>query len=484
MKNLASAPIWIKEMSSEKRAAMVSSALQIFETASSPSTEYKQTIAINFGISRGCVEELFSWLAPHSVAASKCMSQMNAAAVSTVPAPRHTSASDGTVMSNSETSPRQMDAPAVNASVSTPQSAAYLRPDIEQKTERDRAHVVQFLKNATCYAIMPDSGKVVVLDTRVPTRLAFFALVEHGVTAASIFDELRNCHVGMLTSTDLIRILLHGYAHTALSKVFTMTIREWFATAASHKAKNAGTSEEVPTANGVQTSSLPPLPELNQKAAPKPELISINADESLMSAIAILTRHDINWLPVVDQKTTPASVLHVLTHSRVLSHLVNGCTVERRQMDVFFQRSIAELGIGTFGGTNIITATTQTSLVEVMTQLVAPGKSVSGIPILDAEGRVKDIYYRVDAFYLTRIKNLREAHLKTAVGTVLAAQANASVRNGLHTCYKTDSLQSVVAKFGKTRTHTLVCVKSDGTCDGVVTVKDLFRFLLALDSNT
>ena len=34
----------------------------------------------------------------------------------------------------------------------------------------------------------------------------------------------------------------------------------------------------------------------------------------------------------------------------------------------------------------------------------------------------------------------------------------------------------------QTRTHTLVCVTSDGTCDGVVTVKDLFRFLLALDS--
>ena len=128
----------------------------------------------------------------------------------------------------------QVDAPAVNASVSTPQSVASLRPDLEQKTERDRAHVVQFLKNVSCYAIMPDSGKVqriaavtdstycsdyihrlnystmrslqvVVLDTRVPTRLAFFALVEHGVTAASIFDELRNCHVGMLTSTDLIR---------------------------------------------------------------------------------------------------------------------------------------------------------------------------------------------------------------------------------------------------------------------------------------
>lgn len=108
-----------------------------------------------------------------------------------------------------------------------------------------------------------------------------------------------------------------------------------------------------------------------------------------------------------------------------------------------------------------------------MTQLVAPGKTVSGIPILDAEGgtcasfsptattaaseheltsaRVRrdskrDLLSRrrlrtcslvflcptpfgnllqcSDCVqYLTRIKNLREAHLSTAVGTVLAAQA-------------------------------------------------------------
>merc|ERR1712032_983329 len=108
-------------------------------------------------------------------------------------------------------------------------------------------------------------------------------------------------------------------------------------------------------------------------------------------------------------------------------------------MNNFLKQSIFDLGIGAFGGNKIITATTKTPLVEVMTQLVAPGKTVSGIPILDAEGGiVKEIYYRVDAFYLTRIKNLREAHLSTAVGTVLAAQAKASVRNGLHTCHKTD----------------------------------------------
>ena len=63
--------------------------------------------------------------------------------------------------------------------------------------------------------------QVVVLDTRVPTRLAFFALVEHGVTAASIFDELGNRHVGMLTSTDLIRSK-RAACHADLSRVLSL----------------------------------------------------------------------------------------------------------------------------------------------------------------------------------------------------------------------------------------------------------------------
>ena len=41
-------------------------------------------------------------------------------------------------------------------------------------------------------------------------------------------------------------------------------------------------------------------------------------------------------------------------------------------------------------------------------------------------------FVRMRAQYLTRIKNLREAHLKTAVGTVLAAQANVSTHDIYH----------------------------------------------------
>ena len=39
---------------------------------------------------------------------------------------------------------------------------------------------VQFTKSCTCYDMMPDSIKIVVLDRRLPVKKAFFALVQNG----------------------------------------------------------------------------------------------------------------------------------------------------------------------------------------------------------------------------------------------------------------------------------------------------------------
>lgn len=43
-----------------------------------------------------------------------------------------------------------------------------------------RQAIVQFLEQHNCFAVLRNSGKVVVFDTRIPIQLAFYALVEHG----------------------------------------------------------------------------------------------------------------------------------------------------------------------------------------------------------------------------------------------------------------------------------------------------------------
>ena len=50
-----------------------------------------------------------------------------------------------------------------------------------------------FLKSQTCYSIIPNSTKIVVLDTRLRVKKAFFALVANGV-----FTVCTVCIVGPL----------------------------------------------------------------------------------------------------------------------------------------------------------------------------------------------------------------------------------------------------------------------------------------------
>lgn len=56
-----------------------------------------------------------------------------------------------------------------------------------ERTQAARADVQRFrdvtldiLRRSTCLDIIPDSGKVVVFDSELPIKHAFFGLVEHG----------------------------------------------------------------------------------------------------------------------------------------------------------------------------------------------------------------------------------------------------------------------------------------------------------------
>ncbi|TOF72561.1 hypothetical protein CGJ15_27525, partial [Vibrio parahaemolyticus] len=61
------------------------------------------------------------------------------------------------------------------------------------------------------YDLIPISAKLVVFDTRLQVKKAFFALVYNGVRAAPLWDSARQQFIGMLTITDFIRILQNFY---------------------------------------------------------------------------------------------------------------------------------------------------------------------------------------------------------------------------------------------------------------------------------
>mmetsp|Transcript_8063 Transcript_8063/g.28283 ORF Transcript_8063/g.28283 Transcript_8063/m.28283 type:complete len:150 (+) Transcript_8063:71-520(+) len=83
--------------------------------------------------------------------------------------------------------------------------------EVLKKTARDV--ISSFLHSRTCFDLVRSSGKVVVFETNIPIQLAFYALLEHEMAAAPLWDSCRREFVGLMTITDFIDVL--RYYHDA-----------------------------------------------------------------------------------------------------------------------------------------------------------------------------------------------------------------------------------------------------------------------------
>jgi hypothetical protein len=78
--------------------------------------------------------------------------------------------------------------------------------------EGDESQIyVKFFRFHKCYDLIPTSAKLVVFDTQLQVKKAFYALVYNGVRAAPLWDSDKQKFCGMLTITDFIRILQKYY---------------------------------------------------------------------------------------------------------------------------------------------------------------------------------------------------------------------------------------------------------------------------------
>ena len=73
--------------------------------------------------------------------------------------------------------------------------------------DASRARVLEFLQRHTAYELIPESNKVVVLDTNLPVRQAYHVCYEQGIVAAPLWDELQQEFVGMLSVGDFMDIV-------------------------------------------------------------------------------------------------------------------------------------------------------------------------------------------------------------------------------------------------------------------------------------
>ncbi|XP_011310524.1 5'-AMP-activated protein kinase subunit gamma-2 isoform X1 [Fopius arisanus] len=301
--------------------------------------------------------------------------------------------------------------------------------------EEDESQIfVKFFKFHKCYDLIPTSAKLVVFDTHLLVKKAFFALVYNGVRAAPLWDSSRQEFVGMLTITDFIKILQMYYT----SPTVTMDELE---------------EHELDTWRKVLKDQVHPL-------------VSIAPDASLYDAIKTLIQNRIHRLPVIDPDT--GNVLYILTHKRILRFLF--LYIHELPKPSFTNKTLRELRIGTFE--NIETATEETSIILALKKFVE--RRVSALPVVDSEGKLVNIYSKFDVINLAAEKTYNNLD-------VSLREANEH-RNewfeGVQSCKLDETLFTVMEKIVRAEVHRLVVVDEDEKAIGIISLSDLLFYLV------
>ncbi|CAM4602052.1 unnamed protein product [Lepidochelys kempii] len=319
-----------------------------------------------------------------------------------------------------------------------PESIAEKCPLAPEDAEPGSGVYSCFMRSHRCYDLIPTSSKLVVFDTSLQVKKAFFALVTNGVRAAPLWDSKKQSFVGMLTITDFINIL-HRYYKSAMVQIYELE---------EHKIE---TWREV----YLQDSFKP--------------LVCISPSASLFDAVSSLIRNKIHRLPVIDPDS--GNTLYILTHKRILKFLK--LFIAEVPRPEFMGKTLEQLKIGTYA--NIALVRANTPLYVALGIFVQRRVSALPVPLPSSvSGRVVDIYSKFDVINLAAEKMYNNLD----VTVTQALQHRSQYFEGVLTCYKHETLETIINRLVEAEVHRLVVVDENEVVKGIVSLSDILQALV------
>ncbi|XP_066897905.1 5'-AMP-activated protein kinase subunit gamma-2 isoform X9 [Kogia breviceps] len=307
--------------------------------------------------------------------------------------------------------------------------------ELEEEEDSESGVYMRFMRSHKCYDIVPTSSKLVVFDTTLQVKKAFFALVANGVRAAPLWESKRQSFVGMLTITDFINIL-HRYYKSPMVQIYELE---------EHK---------------IETWR-----ELYLQETFKP-LVNISPDASLFDAVHSLIKNKIHRLPVIDPIS--GNALYILTHKRILKFLQ--LFMSDMPKPAFMKQNLGALGIGTYH--NIAFIHPDTPIIKALNVFVE--RRVSALPVVDESGKVVDIYSKFDVINLAAEKTYNNLDITVTQ----ALQHRSQYFEGVVKCSKLEVLETIVDRIVRAEVHRLVVVNETDSIVGIISLSDILQALI------
>ncbi|XP_053465095.1 5'-AMP-activated protein kinase subunit gamma-2 isoform X8 [Nycticebus coucang] len=326
--------------------------------------------------------------------------------------------------------------PAALAAAPGPAEAGMLEKlEFEEEEDSESGVYMRFMRSHKCYDIVPTSSKLVVFDTTLQVKKAFFALVANGVRAAPLWESKKQSFVGMLTITDFINIL-HRYYKSPMVQIYELE---------EHK---------------IETWR-----ELYLQETFKP-LVNISPDASLFDAVYSLIKNKIHRLPVIDPIS--GNALYILTHKRILKFLQ--LFMSDMPKPAFMKQNLDELGIGTYH--NIAFIHPDTPIIKALNIFVE--RRISALPVVDESGKVVDIYSKFDVINLAAEKTYNNLDITVTQ----ALQHRSQYFEGVVKCNKLEILEAIVDRIVRAEVHRLVVVNEADSIVGIISLSDILQALI------
>ncbi|KAL0249660.1 hypothetical protein GEMRC1_004889 [Eukaryota sp. GEM-RC1] len=323
--------------------------------------------------------------------------------------------------------------------------------DVDMSSESDSLQSYQkqpgflsFLRGYSVYDVMPDSGKIVLMDPDLSVAQAVGVLVYNEITSLPLWDSAIESFFGMFTVWDLVDILVASHDELYASPGSCPTAHQWY--------------------NLVAERSVRSWKQFN----PRP-LSTVDPSCTLAQALQILRTQSLHRLPVLDDTGT---VIHIISPRRIAGFLVSKY---RRAGDSELVKTVAELAednIGVFEKSALLTCRKTDPLVDILRILQT--SRVASLIIVEQDSRgiwPVDIFNTADLIGLVFGSSLPT----DSITVEDALKFQLPRREKLHKIKRDTRLKQLLQDSAQHRIHRFVVVDEDDYLVGMLSLGDILK---------
>lgn len=323
----------------------------------------------------------------------------------------------------------------------------------------------RMLSKVTSFDLVPESGKLVVLDVALSVQCAFQALRENGIKSAPLWDSEERQFVGMISVSDFVEILVRCYSDAMRGEL---------------QSPAAAATPVVPDAaecNAFVHNQLQrPLSYWREELRSVPHLIFVTPEDSAVECSHVMLQQDVHRVAILDAESN--TVLFLLTHTVILNYFLAATTPNSRAM--LFGRTLQETGLlndERVGGP-VSCCTLNTPFIEVL-RFFSVDKC-SAVPLVDQYGKMIAVATKSDIRGL--VKPGIWGSLNESVGELLRRRYRGQLGPDISERILTpeSTLEDAMEKLRMRDVYRLFVLDDSQRVIGRLTLTRLMRYILSV----